>query len=110
MFIIKLEASENGSRPPLQSFDGNVAPDGYALCPDEFVDIFYSTSYSGFVDIEFDENTRVVSSMTINQEALDAYVASLPEIEEHQSSPQDDTDSMLVDHEYRITLLELGIV
>ena len=32
-------------------------------------------------------------------------------IEEVESipSPQDDTDAMLIDHEYRLTLLELGI-
>ena len=27
----------------------------------------------------------------------------------HKRTPQDDIDAMLVDHEYRLTLLELGV-
>ena len=36
----------------------------------------------------------------------------LPELEYTAPEPtaQDDTDSLLIDHEYRITLLELGLV
>jgi len=39
---------------------------------------------------------------------IEADIAALPETAAAPSA-QDDTDSMLVDHEYRITLLELGI-
>ena len=109
MYLIKIEASPNGSRPPLQSWDRNVIPDGYALCPDEFAEIFYSTDPAGFVNITVNYETCRVTSMTVNQEALDAYAASLPEPEKPQPTPQDDTDSMLVDLEYRMTMLELGI-
>ena len=28
---------------------------------------------------------------------------------QHTPTPQDDVDSMLIDHEYRLTLLELGL-
>ena len=110
MYIIKLEASPNGSRPPLQSWDrNNIVPDGYAVCPEEFAEIFYSTSPAGFVNITVDLETRTVTSMAVNQEALDSYVASIPEPEKPQPTPQDDTDSMLVDLEYRMTMIELGI-
>lgn len=51
---------------------------------------------------------RVVS-YTGNQEALDAYLATLPEPEEQEPTEEDDTAAMLVDHEYRLTLLELGL-
>lgn len=36
---------------------------------------------------------------------------TLPEVVEQEIAPtaQDDTDAMLVDHEYRLTLLELGL-
>ena len=34
----------------------------------------------------------------------------IPKVEiEPEPTPQDDTDAMMVDHEYRLTLLELGI-
>lgn len=109
MYLIKLEASSNGGRPPLQMWDGNAIPEGYALCPAEFADIFYSTKYAGFVNIEIDTETYIVKSMSVNQGAIDAYIESLPEPEPLQPSPQDDMDSMMIDHEYRLTLLELGI-
>lgn len=52
---------------------------------------------------------RVVS-YTGNQEALDAYLATLPEPEEPEPTQEEDSAAMLVDHEYRLTLLELGLV
>lgn len=79
MYIIQINASENGSRPALQEWHGNIVPDGYAVCPQEFYDIFYSTSPAGFVNIEVARGS--VKSMAINQEALDAYIANLPEVE-----------------------------
>lgn len=77
MKIIQISANPSGSRPALQDWGSPVAPAGYALCPDEFFDVFYSTSPAGFVNITVENN--VVTSMEVNQEALDAYIASLPE-------------------------------
>lgn len=109
MYIIALEASSSGSRPPLQTWEHNFIPEGFAICPDEFYDIFYSTTPAGFVNIAVEN--KIVTSMTINQEALDVYIAENPESElnDQEPTPQDDVDAMLVDHEYRLTLLELGI-
>lgn len=108
MYIIRVTVSDIGSRPVLQTWSGNLPPEGYAFCPDEFVEIFYSTSPAGFVNIQIEDN--IVVSMEINQEALDAYIASLPEPEPELPTAQEDTDAMLVDHEYRLTLLELGVM
>lgn len=80
MKIIKIIAYENGSRPALQTWPHATLPQDYAWCPDEFVDIFYSTNPAGFVNIEIVDD--VVVSMTINQEAYDAYVAENPPEEE----------------------------
>lgn len=83
MYIIKIAAEENGGRSPLQMWDEFTAPEGYAICPDEFYDIFYSTDPAGFVNITIDDN--VVTSMEVNQQAYDAYIEylnSLPEPEE----------------------------
>lgn len=84
MKIIQKVAFESGARPALQDWNGK-APEGYALCPDEYAEIFYSTSPAGFVNITVEDD--IVTSMEINQEALDVYVASLPEPTEPVTEP-----------------------
>lgn len=75
MTIIQINANENGGRPPLQSWNG-APPAGYALVPDTLdTSVFYN--FMGFVTLELDGST--VTAMIGNQEALDAYKASLPE-------------------------------
>ena len=75
MNIIQISANENGGRPPMQSWNG-APPAGYALVPDTLdTSAFYN--FMGFVTLELDGST--VAAMTGNQEALDAYKASLPE-------------------------------
>lgn len=108
MYIIKREASSNGGRPPLQPWTHKSLPEGFAFCPDEFHDIFYSTSPAGFVELTIEDD--IVTGMAAVSEKVDAYKEANPEVEEEDTStPQDDTDAMLIDHEYRLTLLELGI-
>ena len=77
MNIIKINANENGSRPPLQHWNDTTIPDGYAICPDKFYSIFYLTSPAGFVDIEVEDD--VVVAMKTNQKALENYFTSIPE-------------------------------
>lgn len=88
MKIILLTSYESGSRPPLQDWEFPTLPEGYAWCPDEFVEVFYSTAPSGFVNITVEEDT--VTEMTVNQDALDAYIASLPEPEPEVVEPTAD--------------------
>ena len=106
MKIIKVIANENGSRPPLQTWNSETLPKDYAWCPKEFEDVFYSTTPAGFVNITV-EGDKVVG-MTVNEEALDKYIAENPEPTSRHTK-QDDTDAMLIDHEYRLTMLELGV-
>lgn len=75
MKIIKITANENGSRPALQDWNHKDLPMGYAWCPDELVETFYSTSPSGFVNISIRNNS--VSAMEINESALNAYIEFL---------------------------------
>ena len=77
MYIIKINANADGSRPPLQTWNNPKPPNGYAVCPDEFYEAFYSTTPAGFVNITIENDT--VTEMTVNQEALEAYLASIPE-------------------------------
>lgn len=75
MNIIQINANENGGRPPMQSWHG-APPAGYAIVPDALdTSAFYN--FMGFVTLKLDGIT--VTAMTGNQEALDAYKASLPE-------------------------------
>lgn len=75
MNIIQINANENGGRPPLQSWHG-APPAEYAIVPDALdTSVFYN--FMGFVKLELDGGT--VTVITGNQEALDAYRASLPE-------------------------------
>ena len=82
MYIIAREADLLGGRPPMQTWSLPELPEGYAWCPDEFYGVFYSTTPAGFVNIEVTGDT--VTAMTVNQAALDAYIAANP--------PQPDAD------------------
>ena len=81
MFIIKIEANFNGSRPPMQSWDKPTAPKGFALATEAHKNIFYSTTPAGFVNITVKEEngTKIIDTIEVNQEALDAYKATLPD-------------------------------
>ena len=82
--------------PKLQPFPGCIPLN------DEQAAVFFE--YNGFVTVQ----DGVVAP---NVEAWEAWKASLPDLEETtpEPTPQDDTDAMLVDHEYRLTMLELGL-
>ena len=81
MFIIKIEANANGSRPPMQSWSKTTAPEGFALATDAQKDVFYSTIPAGFVNITVKEENgvKIVDTIEVNQVALDAYKATLPD-------------------------------
>ena len=84
MYIIEKNANEYGGRAPLQTWDWDL-PEGYAWCPDEFYGVFYSTTPAGFVNIEVTGDT--VTAMTVNQAALDAYIAANPPQPEAEPEP-----------------------
>lgn len=74
-------------------------PEGWAVIPDNM-----ETPNLPFGDITVEDigGVPTVTSWTPRE---------MPEIFETEEEPtaQEDTDAMLVDHEYRITLLELGV-
>ena len=81
MFIIKIEANTNGSRPPMPSWSKATVPEDFALATDAQKDVFYSTTPAGFVNITVKEENgaKVVDTIEVNQVALDAYKATLPD-------------------------------
>ena len=88
MYIIKKTANENGSRPPLQIWTNRSIPNGYAICPDEFYDVFYSTHPAGFVNITVDND--IVTSMEVSQTSLNEYIANHSDTEPLEQEPTAD--------------------
>lgn len=94
MYIIERKPYADGSRSPLQTWEFPILPDGYAWCPDAFYDVFYSTDPAGFVEITVENNT--VTAMTVNQAALDAYIAAHPPMEdENDPTAEEILDALL---------------
>ena len=91
MYIIQIEPFESGARPPLQAWNSQTIPEGYAACHEEFYSVFYSTTPAGFVNITV-EGGRV-TAMTVNQEALDKYIAEHPA--EPETDPEPTADEIL---------------
>ena len=105
MLIIQTNPNENGSHPPIQCRQGSVPPDEYSIVADNCdTAVFYN--YNSFVTFVPDDD-NAVHSMTANVEAWEAWKASLPPEQPPTPTPQEDTDAMLVDHEYRLTLVEI---
>lgn len=76
MQIIQKAPLENGGYSVIQTWPGDVPPEGYVIVPDTLdTSVFYE--FLGFVELTIEGDT--VTAMTGNQAALDAYKASLPE-------------------------------
>ena len=98
MYFIRKDG-ENLGNPMCQPFNGCVA------LQDELLGAYLACK--GFCAVTVDDNSTV-TAVTVNQDALDAYDAEHPETEP-EPTEADDSAAMLVDHEYRLTLLELGL-
>ena len=101
MNLIKIAAYENGAHDN-QNGGLSFIPEGWAKIPDNMAipDTF------PFVNITVEG--EIVTSIEENREAYEAAMAKAKKAEK-TPSVQDDIDAMLVDQEYRITMLELGI-
>lgn len=102
MYFIRPTKNTAGAYPQPQS----VKAPGLVELPAEHLPRYIE--YSGFVELEISEG--VVTSLTPNIAEYEAWkaqeeVSASVEIEDTQA----DTAAMLVDHEYRLTLLELGL-
>lgn len=90
MYIIKIEANKDGSRPPLQSWESQTQPDGFAYCTDEQKDVFYSTTPAGFVDITIkddEDGNKIVDTIEVNQAAVDKWNEEHPVLPEPDPEP-----------------------
>ena len=113
--IIEINTLENGShRNQIGNF--KTIPEGWAVIPDDM-----ETPNFPFGDIEV-KDEDIIGTEEVNGELVEKVVGTrkvvskwtpgvIPEPEPIPNEPtaQDDIDGMLVDHEYRLTLLELGV-
>lgn len=87
---------------------GQPFPDSIIL-PNNLLNDYINAK--GFVTLVI-ENNQVIN-LTVNEEALAAYEVTIqPSSESNtdsETSETDDINSMLIDHEYRLVLLELGL-
>lgn len=100
MRIIEIAALSNGAHRNQTPNSLIAVPDGWAVVPDHM-----DTPNFPFGEVVVDKLNGV---MTVVEWIPGAMPEPEPETEAEPTA-QDDTDSMLVDHEYRITLLELGL-
>lgn len=98
MRIIEIKALYNGAHRNQSGFSGDL-PEGWAVIPDDMV-----TENFPFGEIEA---TEIDGVMTVTK-WIPGTIPE-PEVVEEEPTAQDDTDAMLVDHEYRLTMLELGL-
>ena len=125
--VISIEADKNGMHY-IQTNSGwteNPYSD-YVVVPDEMVqDILKTKGYCEFetadedvIGFEWVKNEETgkpekVEKVIGTRKVVSKWVAGvIPEVEplpESEPTMEDDIDALLVDHEYRLTLLELGV-
>lgn len=96
--IIKIEAFESGSRPPIQTWNQKEPPEGYAFISDEFVKRYYSDEIKGFVNIEVENG--VVTAMTVNKEALNAFNELISSLPDPEPTPVSEMEQLRADLDY----------
>lgn len=100
MRIIEIAALSNGAHRNQTPNSLMAVPDGWAVVPDHM-----ETPNFPFGEVVVEKLNGV---MTVVEWIPGVVPEQEPEAETEPTA-QDDTDSMLIDHEYRITLLELGL-
>lgn len=104
--IIQKNPNPSGAYPAPQTWSGSTPPDGYAIIP-ATVDMADFYAYNGFVILAIEGDT--VTGYTPNTEAWEEWKANLPDPTEEEPTEEEDTAAMLIDHEFRLTMLELGL-
>ena len=100
MQMLEIMALKNGAHRN-QTYNGYL-PDGWALIPDNLETPNFPF---GEVTVEDMEGRMVVATWT----PLQMPEPEEPPKQEAKYNVQDDIDAMLIDQEYRLTLLELGL-
>lgn len=100
MFTIISKEKINGLHP-IESQSGRTAVwlDGYVAVPDHLIDIAWETC--GYCDLVFGDNGNLVDIIPTEKPQVEPVVEPLTVNEEQ--------DIIIMDLEYRLTMLELGL-
>ena len=98
MTIIKIESTNGFHLIESQSHRHTCWLDGYITVPSHLEDIVWASG--GYCDLTIEDG--VLTGITPTERPVEP-------IPEPIIDPEDDRDSMLIDHEYRLTLIELGV-
>jgi len=104
MIIIRKIADENGAHSN-QTWPDNTPPDGYYALSPAFESAW--EQYAPFVTITAEDD--IITSIADNPEARAAQ-AAIDAAYKPEPTATDDLMALAVDHEYRLTLLELGVI
>lgn len=117
MRIVKIEPFTNGGHDNQESgwMTAELVPDGWAIIPEtlEVPETF------PFVTLETEEKTYYKEKRTPDGTEREPYTAmtvtamtagAVPPAPTPEPTVEDDSAAMLVDYEYRLTLLELGLM
>lgn len=129
MRLIEIKTLENGSHRNQTTNTTMSLPEGWAVIPEDM-----ETPNFPFGEVEVkDEDVMGVTTIEVVEEINGESITKIEEIEvvvgtikvvtkwtpgtlpepkplpEAEPTAEDDIDAMLVDHEYRLTLLELGV-
>lgn len=98
MLIIKI-TSDDGKFHPFQSQSHRTSCwiDGYITVPTELEKTVFDCK--GYCELTIEDN--ILTNITPRTDLMPVKTV--------KPTAQDDMDSMMVDHEYRLTLLELGV-
>ena len=103
MHIIKLCPESNGAHGN-QTWHKNDVPDGYAEISEQFLSTW--EQYKPFVTITVEDGE--ITSMIDNPEARAAQDAA-DVVQAPQTAPEIAMMSMVIDHEFRIIMMEMGV-
>lgn len=110
MKIIPAAPNPSGAYPPIQ--DGNISavPEGMAIWPDS-LDTADFYAHNGFVTLTVEQVDGVptVISYAPDMEAWEGWRASLPTEPEPEATTEELLLGLAADHEYRISLQEMGL-
>ena len=101
MHIIEIKAADNGAHRN-QEYNGSIPPHWEGVA-------FIREDVSTLENFPFGTPTIEEINGVITVTAWEAVEIPEPEPIVEEPTPEEDTAAMLIDHEYRMTLLELGI-
>lgn len=112
MKLIRMTPNEGGAYPPIQEAGGGAVPEGMAVWPEGLsAEGFYACGGFATLTVEQAEGIPTVKGAEPDEAAWQAWQAAHPSGPTPVAEPgeAEDLAGLVVEHEYRLMLLELGL-